>query len=89
MKAKAFKVYGFVQVQGFWTKSSKPLHLSLERRGAPVKIRIAIMSGFHKNSSKKPFLWNCAATAARINRKAVCSVDIIIGWQREKINSFF
>ncbi|MGM9577918.1 MAG: hypothetical protein ACI3VS_00910, partial [Evtepia sp.] len=45
---------------------------------APVEIRIATMAEFHKNGSKEPFLWNCAAVAARINRKAVYSVDIIV-----------
>ena len=36
------------------------------------------MAKFHKSGSKEPFLWNCAATAARRNRKAVYSVDIIL-----------
>ena len=36
------------------------------------------MAKFHKSGSKELFLWNCAATAARINRKAVYSVDIIL-----------
>ena len=36
------------------------------------------MAKFHKSGSKEPFLWNCAATATRINRKAVYSVDIIL-----------
>ncbi|MGN8874613.1 hypothetical protein [Pseudoflavonifractor sp. HCP28S3_F10] len=47
-----------------------------ERRGAPVEIRIVTMAEFHKNGPFEPFLWNCAAAAARINRKAVYSVDI-------------
>ncbi len=34
------------------------------------------MAEFHKNGSKQPFLWNYAVAAARINRKAVYSVDI-------------
>ena len=49
-----------------------------ERRGDPVEIRITTMAEFHKSGSKEPFLWNCAATAARINRKAVYSADIIL-----------
>ena len=36
------------------------------------------MAEFHKTSSKEPFLSNCAAAAARINRFAVDSVDIIV-----------
>ena len=36
------------------------------------------MAKFHKSGSKELFLWNCAAPAARINRKAVYSVDIIL-----------
>ena len=56
----------------------KTLHLPLVRRNAPVEIRIVTMAKFHKSGLFKPFLWNCAATAARINRKAVYSVDIII-----------
>ena len=36
------------------------------------------MAEFHKSGSVEPFLWNCAATAARINRFAVYSADIII-----------
>ena len=43
-----------------------------------MEIRIVTMAEFHKNGSKEPFLWNCAAAAARINRKAVYSVDIIL-----------
>ena len=39
---------------------------------------IVTMVEFHKNSSKDPFLWNFAAAAARINRKAVYSADINI-----------
>ena len=38
--------------------------------------RIVTMAEFHKNGSKQPFLWNYAVAAARINRKAVYSVDI-------------
>ena len=47
------------------------------RRNAPVEIRIVTMAEFHKSGLFKPLLWNCAATAARINRKAVYSVDIM------------
>ena len=57
----------------------KTLHLPLVRRSAPVEIRIVTMAEFHKSGLSEPFLWNCAATAVRINRKAVYSVDIIIG----------
>ena len=57
----------------------KTLHLPLVRRSAPVEIRIVTMAEFHKSGPFEPFLWNCAATAAGINRKAVYSVDIIIG----------
>ena len=63
----------------FGRNCPKTLHLPRERRGAPVEIRIETMAKFHKSGSKEPFLWNCAATAARINRKAVYSVDIIVG----------
>ena len=35
------------------------------------------MAEFHKNGSKEPFLWNCAATAPRINRKAFYLVNTI------------
>ena len=62
----------------FGRNCPKTLHLPRERCGAPAEIRIATMAKFHKSGSKEPFLWNCAATAARINRKAVYSVDIII-----------
>ena len=55
------------------------MRLPRECCGAPVEIRIVTMAEFHKNGSKEPFLWNCVATAARINRKAVYSVDIKIG----------
>lgn len=61
----------------FGLNCPKTLHLPLERRGAPVEIRIVTMAEFHKNGSFELFLWNCAAAAARINRKAVYSVDII------------
>ncbi|MDD6605549.1 MAG: hypothetical protein PUE96_06490, partial [Oscillospiraceae bacterium] len=57
----------------------KTLHLPLVRCNAPVEIHIVTMAEFHKSGLFEPFLWNCAATAARINRKAVYSVDIIIG----------
>ena len=46
------------------------------RRSAPVEIRIVTMAEFHKNGLFDPLLWNCAATATQINRKAVYSVDI-------------
>ena len=49
------------------------MRLPRERRGTPVEIRIETMAEFHKSGSKEPFLWNCAATAARRNRKAVTS----------------
>ena len=62
----------------FGLNCPKTLHLPLERCGAPAEIRIVTMAEFHKSGSKEPFLWNCAAAAARINRKAVYSVDIII-----------
>ena len=61
----------------------KTLRLPLVRRSAPVEIRIVTMAEFHKNGLFEPLLWNCAATAARINRKAVYSVDIIIIKKRE------
>ena len=77
-KPRLSRFIGFVQVQGFWTNLSKPLHLPRERCGAPVEIRIATMAAFHKSGSKEPFLWNCAATAAQRNRKAVSSADIIL-----------
>ena len=51
-----------------------------------MAIRIVTMAEFHKNGSKEPFLWNCAAAAARINRKEVYSVDIIIVFLRETVN---
>ena len=54
------------------------MHLPLMRRSAPVEISIVTMAEFHKNGLFEPFLRNCAATAARINRKVVYSVDIII-----------
>ena len=64
--------------KGFRLNCPKPLRLPLVRRGAPGEIRIVTMAEFHKGGSFEPFLWNCAATAARINRFAVYSVDIII-----------
>lgn len=36
------------------------------------------MAEFHKSASFEAPLWNCAATAARINRRAVYSVGINI-----------
>ena len=42
------------------------------------------MAEFHKNGSFEPLLWNCAATAARINRNAVYSVDIILESMKNK-----
>ena len=42
------------------------------------------MAEFHKNGSFEPLLWNCAATAAQINRKAVYSVDIILESMKNK-----
>ena len=36
------------------------------------------MVEFHKKRAKEPFFGNCAAAAARIYRKAVDSVDIIV-----------
>ena len=62
----------------FGLNCPKILHLPLVRRSAPVEIRIVTMAEFHKSGPFEPFLWNCAATAARINRKAVYSVDIIV-----------
>ena len=62
----------------FGQNCPKPLHLPLERLSVPAEIRIVTMSEFRKNSSFGLFLRNCAALAARINRKAVYSVDIII-----------
>lgn len=62
--------------KAFGLNCPKALHLPLERRSAPVEIRIVTMAEFHKNGLKELFLWNCAAAAARINRKAVYSVDI-------------
>ena len=64
----------------------KTLHLPLVRRNAPVEIRIVTMAKFHKSGLFKPLLWNCAATAARINRKAVYSVDIILAYARRVVN---
>ena len=58
---------------------SKALHPLRERSGAPVEIRIVTMTGFHKNGSFEPFLWNCAGIAAGRNRRAVSSAVIIIG----------
>ena len=57
----------------------KTLHIPLAQSAAPMEIHIAAMAEFHKNGLKEPFLWNCAAYAARINRKAVYSADITIG----------
>ena len=54
------------------------MRLSRECCGAPGEIRMVTMAEFHKNGSKQPFLWNCAAIAAGRNRKAVYTVDIII-----------
>ncbi|MDY3985805.1 hypothetical protein [Dysosmobacter sp.] len=68
----------------FGVNCPKTLHLPLERRGAPVEIRIVTMAEFHKTGFFEPFLWNCAAAAARINRKAVYSVDIIIAYCFDK-----
>ena len=62
----------------FGQNCPKPLHLPLERLSVPAEIRIVTMSEFRKNSSFWLFLRNCAALAARINRFAVYSVDIII-----------
>ena len=59
-------------------RSREIMRTERECCGAPVEIRIVTMAEFHKNGSKQPFLWNCAATAARRNRKAVSSVDIKI-----------
>ena len=85
MEAKAFSRFiGVVQVQDCQTKLSKPLRLPRERCGDPVKIRMAAMAEFHKSGAKEPFLWNCAAAAARINRKAVYSADINIIAKRGK-----
>ena len=70
---------GFVQVQGFWSKLPKNLAPSTGSAAAlPVEIRIVTMAGFHKSGFFEPFLWNCAAAAARINRFAVYSADIMI-----------
>ena len=71
----------------FGLNCPKILHLPLVRRSAPVEIRIVTMAEFHKSGPFEPFLWNCAATAARINRKAVYSVDIIIKAAEEKCYS--
>ena len=46
------------------------------------------MAEFHKNGSFEPLLWNCAATAARINRKAVSSADIILMGEEYQIKLF-
>jgi len=51
-----------------------------------MEIRIATMSEFHKNGGKEPFLWNRAAYAVRINRKAVDSADLIIEIFTRKVN---
>ena len=89
MKAKAFKAHWLCsRCKVFGQFSPKTLHLPQERRSAPVEIRIVTMAEFHKNGSKEPFLWNCAAAAARINRKAVYSVDIIIPQSTRQVQFF-
>ena len=77
-KPRLSRFPALLKCKGFGRNCPKTLHLPRERCGAPVEIRIETMAKFHKSGSKEPFLWNCAATAARINRKAVYSVDIII-----------
>ena len=72
----------------FGLNCPKTLHLPLERPSAPAEIRIVTMAEFHKNGSKEPFLWNCAATAARINRFAVYSVDIIVQEKGGSVHRF-
>ena len=76
-KPRLSRFPALLKCKGFGRNCPKPLHLPRERRGAPVEIRIETMAKFHKSGSKEPFLWNCAATAAQINRKAVYSVDIM------------
>ena len=66
--------------------SQKTLHLPLEQSGAPAEIRITTMAEFRKSGSFEPFLWNCAATAARINRFPVYSAAIIIGHPARSVN---
>ena len=84
MKSKAFKAIWLCSgARFFGLNCLKILNLPLVRRSAPVEIRIVTMAEFHKNGLFEPLLWNCAATAARINRKAVYSVDIIIIKKRE------
>ena len=56
----------------FGLNCPKALHLPLERPSAPAEIRIVTMAEFHKNGSKEPFLWNCAATG-RAN-KPLCGL---------------
>ena len=50
------------QCKDFGGNCPKTLHLPRECCGAPMEKRMATMAEFHKNGSKKPFLWNCAAT---------------------------
>ena len=69
--------------KAFGLNCLKTLHLPSVASSAPVEIRIVTMAEFHKNGLFESLLWNCAATAARINRKAVYSVDIIIIKKRE------
>ena len=60
----------------FTLAGAKTLHIPSAQCAASMEIHIDAMAEFHKNGFKEPFLWNSAAYAARINRKAVYSVDI-------------
>ena len=88
MKAKAFMALWLCSCKVFVAKAAKALHLPSARFDAPMEIRIVTMSEFHTNGYKAPFVWNCAAFAARINRFAVYSVDIIIAKIVQKSNRF-
>ena len=44
------------------------------------------MAEFRKSGAKEPFLWNCAA-AARRNRKAVSSADIMIVFPEKPVKA--
>ena len=59
-QALAFRLAALFRCRAPGQSCPKTSRLPQECCGAPVGRRMAAMGEFHKNTSKEPFLWNCA-----------------------------
>ena len=80
---------GFIGYKVFEPRYPLNLTPSIKSLRRSVVICIIILAECYKDGMKKPSLWNCAAFAARTNRKAVCSSDIIVTDNMQKCNEYF